>query len=285
MPRNKGSANKEVVFIVDVVVRSKSGLVEIGMDRECLNPVSRSLLKARSGQRIGFQYRHPLGAELRCGNDISRKRLSCGRIGRYSGFTKKCIVWIEQIAQISCSHCECRNRPGGVVVVTSSNPFLSKEKKQLAPVRIEFARYIYGASNIKSEVVVVLFWRRGILGGDRAIVSRPSVCVKCSVSQYFVSVAVELLCSAFRDEPNLSSIGAAVFSVVVPSKHLNFLNRIHVLCSQHRSGLASPRGERAVYINRISVGSTAVYAKCAAAYAIGIECGNVGAYDTWFEQR
>src|SRR5579875_3590566 len=98
MPRNKGSANKEVVFIVDVVVRSKSGLVEIGMDRECLNPVSCSLLKARRGQWIGVQYRHALGVELRCGNDISRKWLSCGRIIRYSGFAEKCIVWIEQIA-------------------------------------------------------------------------------------------------------------------------------------------------------------------------------------------
>ena len=103
------------------------------------------------------------------------------------------------------------------------------------------------------------------------MISGPAVRVERRVAEVLHQVAVELLPSALRNKADLPGGGASILGTVVRGQDLDFLDRIHVLCAEHRAGRARPGGDGAVYHDKVFVGASAVDAETPVGHTVRVE--------------
>ena len=85
--------------------------------------------------------------------------------------------------------------------------------------------------------------------------------------------------------PDLAGGRSPVFSGVIGGEDLDLLDAVHILRAEHGTGRTSSRRHRAVYHHDVFIGSAAVDAKTAVAYAIGIKTSNSTALHAGLQER
>jgi len=249
------------------------------------DPVRRPLLEARRRQREDVEQRLAVRADAAERDDVVRERLGRQRIDDRASASEERIGWVQQLAEITAPHRRSRHRCRGCRRVAAPDPLFTPEEKQLVAIGVEAAGQQHGSTEVESpliEAVRVGTVRQSCIA---AAISLPLIRVEGGVAVVLEAVAVELLCAALGDEPNLACRGAPVLRAVIRRQDLHFLDGVDVLRTEHRSRGARPRRDRAVDRHEVLVGARAVDAEAAVRHAVGIEGADGAASHARLQRR
>src|SRR5262245_23365784 len=137
-------------------------------------------------------------------NNVAREGRPCVRIGCHPRPPEEQVRCAQNFAQVTVAHGSGRHSARSRLLFPAAYPLLGPEETQPAAVSIELSGNEDRTADIEPELVKAKWRRATRFTAVGAQVSRPAIGVKRGVAEVLHQVAMEILCAALGDEPDLS---------------------------------------------------------------------------------